>query len=144
MEYLTTAPVPWMSACCRLSFRCQNLSLIDGIVCGNTTRGKNKWLVSLFSDRRVKDVAMWQYGAVWCYHLNVMNNPAKFMHLWSTLHCQEHYGKREVNVNYALHSWLMPSGTACVKLSLLVRHFVRVNLISGILTLRVVILKALA
>jgi hypothetical protein len=55
------------------------------------------------------------------------------MCLWSTVHRQEHYGKREVNIQYALHAWLMTTGTACVKLGLLVGLFVGLNLISGVL-----------
>jgi hypothetical protein len=80
-----------------------------------------------------KIVVMWQYGAIWYWGLNVMSNLARVMRLWSTLHCQEHYGKREVNIQYALHSWLMPAVTACVKLGLLVGHFVGFNLISCVL-----------
>jgi len=79
-----------------------------------------------------KIVAMWLYGAIWCC-LNVMNNPARFMHLWSTLHYQVHYGKREVNIRYPEQSWLMPTGTACVQLGMLVGFFVGLNLISGVL-----------
>jgi hypothetical protein len=88
--------------------------------------------MSIFRDWMSKIVAMWQCANWWC-GLNVMNNPARLMGLWNILYCQEHHGKREVNIQCVLHSWLVPTDALCVKLGLLVGLIVGLNLISDLL-----------